>query len=324
MASRVTGLAREMAMAWLFGASMAYDAFMLGFRIPNLTRDLFAEGALSSAFVPTFTEYLARRSKEDAARLANLVATAIIIVVGTVCALGMILAPQLVDLLASGFRAVPGKFELAVEMTRIMFPFLLLVALAAQAMGVLNACNRFGVPAMSSTFFNIGSLAFGVSLGVGLGPWIGITRIEGMAIGVVIGGLLQLVYQLPSLRSLGFRFRPLIDWSDPGLRRILTLMGPAILGNAAVQINVMVNTNFASQIADPIRGFDGPVSWLSYAFRFMQLPLGVFGVAIGSATLPSISRSAALGDTDEFRRTVSNSLGTVFLLTLPSSIGLAV
>ena len=324
MASRVTGLAREMAMAWLFGASMAYDAFMLGFRIPNLTRDLFAEGALSSAFVPTFTEYLARRSKEEAARLANLVATAIIIVVGAVCALGMIFAPQLVDLLASGFRAVPGKFELAVEMTRIMFPFLLLVALAAQAMGVLNACNRFGVPAMSSTFFNIGSLLFGITLGVGLGPIVGITRIEGMAIGVVIGGLLQLVYQLPSLHRLGFRFRPMIDWSDPGLRRILTLMGPAILGNAAVQINVMVNTNFASQISDPVRGFDGPVSWLSYAFRFMQLPLGVFGVAIGSATLPSISRSAAVGDTDEFRHTVSNSLGTVFLLTLPSSIGLAV
>lgn len=324
MASRVTGLAREMAMAWLFGASMSYDAFMLGFRIPNLTRDLFAEGALSSAFVPTFTEYLAKRSKEDAARLANLVATAIILVVGTFCALGMIFAPQLVDLLASGFRAVPGKFELAVEMTRIMFPFLLLVALAAQAMGVLNACNRFGVPAMSSTFFNIGSVFFGITLGVVLGPYIGLDRIEGMAIGVVFGGLLQLLYQVPSLIGLGFSFKPLIDWSDPGLRRILALMGPAILGNAAVQINVMVTTNFASQINDPVRGFDGPVSWLSYAFRFMQLPLGVFGVAIGSATLPSISRSAAAGNMDEFRQTISNSLGTVFLLTLPSSIGLAV
>lgn len=311
-------------MAGLFGASMSYDAFMLGFRIPNLTRDLFAEGALSSAFVPTFTEYLSKRSKEDAARLANLVATAIVIVVGSFCALGIIFAPQLVDLLASGFRQVPGKFELAVEMTRIMFPFLLLVALAAQAMGVLNACNRFGVPAMSSTFFNLGSVGFGVLLGVILGPTLGITRIEGMAIGVVLGGLLQLAYQLPSLGRLGFRFRPSVDWSHPGLRRIMRLMGPAILGNAAVQINVMVNTNFASQIYDPVRGLDGPVSWLGYAFRFMQLPLGLFGVAIGSATLPSISRSAALGDVDEFRQTVSHSLGTVFLLTIPSSIGLVV
>jgi putative peptidoglycan lipid II flippase len=322
LASRVTGLLREKAMAWLFGGNMANDAFNLGFRIPNLTRDLFAEGALSSAFVPTFTEYLAKRSKEDAARLVNLVATAIVIVVGSLCALGIVFAPQLVNLLASGFHNEPGKFELAVEMTRIMFPFLLLVALAAQAMGVLNACNRFGIPAMSSTFFNIGSVASGLILGVVLGPRIGISRIEGMAIGAVFGGVFQLLYQLPSLRQLGFRFRPEIDWSDPGLRRIMRLMGPAILGNAAVQINVTVNTNFASHIVDAVRGMDGPVSWLQYAFRFMQLPLGLFGVAIGSATLPSISRSAAAGNVDEFRHTLSHSLGTVFLLTIPSSIGL--
>jgi putative peptidoglycan lipid II flippase len=322
--SRITGLVRESVMARLFGAGLIYDAFMLGFRIPNLTRDLFAEGALSSAFVPTFTEYLSTRSKEEAARLANLVATAIIIVVGGLCAAGMIFAPGLVRLLAPGYAAVPGKFELAVEMTRIMFPFLLLVALAAQAMGVLNASNRFGVPAMASTFFNIGSVGFGVAIGFGLGPVLHLSRIEGMAIGVVLGGALQLCWQLPSLHRLGFRFRPLLDWSDPGLKRILRLMVPAILGNAAVQINVMVNTNFASTLYDPHRGYDGPVSWLSYAFRFMQLPLGLFGVAMASATLPSISRSAAAGDLNEFRTTLSKSLGMVFLLTLPSSVGLVV
>jgi len=322
--SRITGLLRESVMARLFGAGLIYDAFMLGFRIPNLTRDLFAEGALSSAFVPTFTEYLSKRSKEEAARLANLVATALIIVVGAVCAAGMIFAPTLVHLLAPGFAAVPGKFELAVNMTRIMFPFLLLVALAAQAMGVLNACNKFGVPAMASTFFNIGSVGFGVVLGIWLGPLLHLSRIEGMAIGVVLGGALQLIWQLPALHRLGFRYRPALDWSDPGLRRILKLMVPAILGNAAVQINVMVNTNFASSINDPLRGLDGPVSWLSYAFRFMQLPLGLFGVAMASATLPSIARSAARGDMDEFRRTLSHSLGTVFLLTVPSSVGLIV
>jgi len=322
--SRVTGLLRESVMARLFGAGLIYDAFMLGFRIPNLTRDLFAEGALSSAFVPTFSEYLSQRSKEEAARLVNLVATALIIVVGAVCAAGMIFAPTLVQLLAPGFAAVPGKFELAVRMTRIMFPFLLLVALAAQAMGVLNACNRFGVPALASTFFNIGSVGFGVLLGIVMGPLLHLTRIEGMAIGVVLGGALQLLWQLPSLHRLGFRFHAALDWSDPGLRRILALMVPAILGNAAVQINVMVNTNFASSISDPIRGLDGPVSWLSYAFRFMQLPLGLFGVAMASATLPSIARSVARGDMDEFRRTLSNSLGTVFLLTIPSSVGLIV
>jgi putative peptidoglycan lipid II flippase len=322
--SRVTGLLRESVMARLFGAGLIYDAFMLGFRIPNLTRDLFAEGALSSAFVPTFAEYLSQRSKEEAARLANLVATALIIVVGVVCAAGMIFAPALVHLLAPGFAAVPGKFELAVRMTRIMFPFLLLVALAAQAMGVLNACNRFGVPAMASTFFNTGSVGFGIVLGIGMGPLLHLSRIEGMAIGVVLGGALQLVWQMPSLHRLGFRFRFAFEWSDPGLQRILRMMVPAILGNAAVQINVMVNTNFASSISDPVRGLDGPVSWLSYAFRFMQLPLGLFGVAMASATLPSISRSIARGEMDEFRRTLSNSLGTVFLLTVPSSVGLVV
>jgi len=324
LASRISGLVREIVMARLFGAGQAYDAFLLGFRIPNLTRDLFAEGALSSAFVPTFTHYLGSKSKQEAAALANLVATAIVIVVGGICALGMIFSPELVGLLAPGFAQVPGKFELAVTLTRIMFPFLLLVALAAQAMGMLNACDQFAVPALSSTFFNIGSVVFGVLLGYWAGPMLGFSTIVGMALGVVLGGALQLVWQLPSLYRAGLTPRPQLNWSHPGLQQILRLMGPAILGNAAVQINVMVNTNFASRIADPVTGPDGPVSWLGYAFRFMQLPLGLFGVAIASATLPSISLSASTGKIDEFRQTLSRSLGMVFLLTVPSSVGLAV
>jgi putative peptidoglycan lipid II flippase len=322
--SRISGLVRESLMARLFGAGLIYDAFVMGFRIPNLMRDLFAEGALSSAFVPVFSEYLASRSKEEAARLANLVGTALILIVGTVCTLGAIFAPAIVHFFAPGFAAVPGKFELAVAMTRIMFPFLLLVALAAQAMGILNALNRFGVPALASSFFNFGSILFGVILGIVLGPWLGISRIEGMAFGVVIGGALQLIWQLPSLHRLGFRFRPAFDWNHEGLRRILTMMGPAVLGSAAVQINVFISTYFASGIVDPKTGMDGPVSWLGYAFRFMQLPLGLFGVALGAATLPSISRSVAAGKMDEFRRTLSQSLGMVLLLTLPSSVGLVV
>jgi putative peptidoglycan lipid II flippase len=322
--SRVSGLVREMAMARLFGAGQAYDAFLLGFRIPNLTRDLFAEGALSSAFVPTFTQCLAAKGKRQAAELANLVATAIVVVVGLLCVAGVVFSPELVRLLAPGFAATPGKFELAVQMTRIMFPFLLLVALAAQAMGILNACNQFGVPALSSTFFNIGSVIFGLLLGFWAGPRIGLTPIQGMAIGIVLGGALQLVSQWPSLLRAGFGLRFRVDLHDPGLRQIVRMMGPAILGNAAVQINVMVNTNFASGIADPVRGLDGPVSWLAYAFRFMQLPLGLFGVAIASATLPAISRSAAANDMDQFRKTLARSLGLVFLLTVPSSVGLAV
>ena len=317
--SRVTGLVREIVMARLFGAGFVYDAFLLGFRIPNLTRDLFAEGALSSAFVPIFTQTLAHKGRKEAALLSNLVATALIIVVGLFCLLGIVFTPAWVDLLASGFHQVPGKFELAVKLTRIMFAFLLLVALAAQAMGVLNACNRFAVPALASTFFNIGSVTFGLILGYVAGPHLGVQPITGMAIGVVLGGALQLAWQLPSLGAEGFRFRPAIDWHHPMLRKIFSLMGPAILGNAAVQINVLVITNFASRIPG-----NGPVSWLGYSFRFLQLPLGLFGVAIASATLPAISRSAGIGDFDEFRRTLSKSLGMVFLLTLPSSVGLIV
>ncbi len=317
--SRVTGLVREIVMARLFGAGFVYDAFLLGFRIPNLTRDLFAEGALSSAFVPIFTQTLAHKGRKEAALLSNLVATALIIVVGLFCLFGIVFTPAWVNLLASGFHQVPGKFELAVKLTRIMFAFLLLVALAAQAMGVLNACNRFAVPALASTFFNIGSVTFGLILGYVLGPYLGLEPITGMAIGVVLGGALQLAWQLPALRAEGFRFRPAIDWNHPMLRKIFSLMGPAILGNAAVQINVLVITNFASRIPG-----NGPVSWLGYSFRFMQLPLGLFGVAIASATLPSISRSAGIGDFDEFRRTLSKSLGMVFLFTLPSAVGLIV
>lgn len=324
LASRVTGLAREVAFARLFGAGAANDAFNLAFRIPNLTRDLFAEGALSSAFVPTFVEYLAKRSRADAAYLANLVATAVIVIVGALCLLGMAFAPELVSILAPGFHNVPGKFEMAVRMTRIMFPFLLLVALAAQVMGVLNACNRFALPALSSSMFNVGSLVFGIFAGHVAGPRLGITPIEGMAWGVICGGALQLGAQIPSLVREGFVFRPAFDFDHAGLIHIAKLMGPAILGNAAVQINVMVNSNFASQIVDPVTGFNGPVSWLNCAFRFMQLPLGLFGVAIGGATLPAISRAAAHGDMDDFRRTLSRSLGLVFLLTIPSSAGLLV
>jgi len=323
--SRVTGLVREMVMARLFGAGAAYDAFLLGFRIPNLSRDLFAEGALSSAFVPVFTQHLATRGKREAAVLFNLVATALLLLVGSLCVVGIVFTPELVRLLAPGFERVPGKFDLAVELTRVMFPFLLLVALAAQCMGVLNACNYFGLPALSTVAFNVGSVSFGLLFGFTAARWLGVGLVQAMAWGVLFGGVAQLFSQVPALLREGFVFRPALNWSHAGLRQIFTLMGPAILGTAAVQINVMVNTNIASSITDAAgHVINGPVSWLGYAFRFMQLPLGIFGVAIASATLPSISRSVAVGRMDEFRGTISRSLGMVLLLTLPSSVGLAV
>ncbi len=323
--SRITGLVREVVMADRFGAGAQNDAYLLAFRIPNLTRDLFAEGALSAAFVPTFTQYLTTRGRKEAAELSNLVATAILLFVGAICVLGIVFSPQIVGIMAIGWaKNAPEKFQLAVLLTRIMFPFLLLISLAAQVMGVLNANNQFGIPALASTFFNIGSLVSGLALGFWMGPALGISPIEGMSYGVVIGGALQLAWQLPAMHKAGFSFRPRIDFAHPGLRHIFALMGPAILGSAAVQINVMVNSYLATTVVDPVSGPDGPVSWLSFAFRFMQLPLGLFGVAIASATLPSISRSASSGNLEEFRRTLSHSVGVVFLLTVPSSIGLIV
>jgi putative peptidoglycan lipid II flippase len=322
--SRITGLVRESVMSYLFGAgsSPVMDAFNLGFRIPNLTRDLFAEGALSSAFVPTFTKYLTTKGKDEARHLYNLVATALMLIVGAICLLGILFSTQLVELMASSYHQIPGKFELTVQMTRTMFPFLLLVALAAQAMGVLNACNLFGIPALSSVCFNVGSVVFGVVLGK---VFFGAEPILGMAWGVVIGGGLQLLSQAPSLIREGFRFSPALDFSHPGLRTILRLMGPAILGNASVQINVFVNTNFATGLLDAHgHPMNGPVTWLNAAFRFMQLPLGLFGVAIASATLPSISRSAATKNLEEFRHTIRHALSLVMVFTIPSAVGLAV
>lgn len=324
LTSRVSGLAREMVMANKFGAGFAYDVFLLGFRIPSMMRTLFAEGALSSALVPAFTSAISRGGREQAEELSNLVGTALFIIVGLICLAGMIFSPQLVWIIAPGYTEVPGKFQIAVHLTRIMFPFLLLVVLAAHLMGLLNSYDKFGVPAVASTFFNIGAIVFGLALGFGLGPHIGITPIEGMAYGVVLGGALQLAFQIPSARRLGFGFRFALNLSHPGLRQIFRLMGPAILGNAALQINVTVNTNFASRLSDPVRGLDGPVSWLGYAFRLMQFPLGLFGVAYASAMLPSVSRSAAVSDFEEFRTTVSRSLAMVFLLTIPSSVGLII
>src|SRR5947199_26510 len=265
-------------------------------------------------------------------RLANLVVNALAIVVGTITLAGIWLAPALVTAIAPGFADIPGKVELTVTLTRIMFPFLLLVALAAVAMGILNTRHIFGVPAAASAFFNLGSIVGGLGcaawlapgylsavLGRGPAPDAGlVTRaMTGMAIGTLAGGLLQLLAQVPSLWRVGFRYRPLLAGRDPGLRQVLRLMAPATLGAAAVQVNVFVNNNFASYLGN------GPVSWLNVAFRLMQLPIGLFGVAIGTVTLPLVSRHGARGDTRAFRTTVGQALELVALFCLPAAAGLA-
>lgn len=321
MSSRLLGLVREQVFAALFGASAQMDAFIAAFRAPNLLRDLFAEGALSTAFITTFSEKIAKGGDRDAWRLANKVATLAAVFMGAVTLLGIAAAPIITHLLASGFDAVPGKMELTIRLTRIMFPFIALVSLAALVMGMLNAKNVFGMPAMASTFFNIGSIVGGVAFARWLDPNFGskdygAASLVGMALGVLIGGLLQLVVQFPALRRVGFHFRPDFAWRDEGVRRILLLMGPAVIAASAVQVNVMVNGNFASHLGN------GPVSWLGYAFRLMQLPIGIFGVAIGTVTLPVVSRSAAANNMVEFRGILARGMRLAFLLTIPSTVGL--
>jgi putative peptidoglycan lipid II flippase len=314
MCSRLLGLVREQIFAALFGGGMAMDAFTAAFRIPNLLRDLFAEGALSTAFVTTFSKTIARGSDEDAWRLANKVATMTASLLGVLCVVGMVFSPQLVALLAPGFD--PEKAALTAQLTRIMFPFILLVSLAALVMGMLNAKNRFGMPAMASSFFNIGSIVGGVVLGFWIDPHFGPRALIGLAFATLIGGGLQLAVQLPSLARLGYRFRPDIHWRDPGVKAILLLMGPAVIAASTTQVNVLVNSMFASTLGD------GAIFSLAIAFRLMQLPLGLFGVALGTVTLPLLSRLVVAGKTPEFRSELARAIRWGLLLTLPSMLGL--
>lgn len=335
MGSRIMGLVRDQLFAYFFGAGFLKDAFLVGFRIPNMLRDLFAEGALSAAFIKTFTDYLegegaTPEEREEAAwRLASMVMNVLAVVLSAVVLVGIIFSPQIVALMAPGFSE--DKARLASLLTRIMFPFILFVALAAVAMGVLNTKGRFGIPASASTAFNIGSIIFGLSFAYWLsgGGWNRFFAqnvvpdapsqwaITGMAIGTLLGGALQFLLQVPSLRRVGFRFRAVISFRDEGVRRVMRLMAPAVIGTAATQVNVFVNTFYAS-------GINGGPSWLDFSFRLMQLPIGIFGVAIGMAATPTVSRYAARGDIKSFRRTLSSSISLVFLLTLPSACGLIV
>ncbi len=314
MCSRVLGLVRELVFAALFGANAATDAFTTAFRAPNLLRDLFAEGALSTAFVTTFSKKIQTEGDQSAWCLASKVATLTTVFMSAVTLLGVLFAPYLIGLLAPGFN--PAKAELTILLTRIMFPFILLVSLAALVMGMLNAKNVFGMPAMASSFFNLGSIIGGVGIGYLLDPTFGTQSLIGLAIGTLVGGFLQFAVQLPSLRKVGFRFTPDFRWRDEGVRTVLLLMGPAVIAASAVQVNVMVNTIFASFLQD------GSQTWLNYAFRLMQLPLGLFGVAVGTVTLPVLSRIAATGARGEFAGTLAKSLRLALLMTVPAAAGL--
>jgi putative peptidoglycan lipid II flippase len=338
MGSRLLGVAREVVLARLFGASAgpAMDAFNVAFRVPNLVRDLFAEGAMTAAFVPTFTRTLNGRGREAAWRLGNLVINALLVVTTILAVLGIIFAEPITRLIAagdlvsslwpaiglggsvpptSGFDSVAGKLQLTTQLTQIMMPFLTTIAIAVAMMGMLNSLHRFFIPALSPAMFNVVTIISAFTL-VPLMPRVGLPEIAGIAIATVLGGIGQIAVQWPSLRREGFRYRPVLDFGDADVREILRLMGPGTLGLAAVQINVLVNTSLASTQQE------GAVSWLQFAFRLMYLPIGLFGVSIATAALPDLSKQAAAADKAAMRGTISSALRMMLMLNVPATIGL--
>ena len=317
MTSRILGVVREQVLAALFGAGNAMDAYNVAYRIPNLVRDLFAEGAMSSAFVPTFTRHLAQAGKPSAWRLANNVINGLIVITGLLVVIGIIFAEPLVGLFAGAYRAVPGKMELTVFLTRLMLPFLTFVAVAAACMGMLNSLHRFFIPALSPAMYNVATITCALLL-VPLMPALGFPPIAGIAVGSLVGGAAQLALQWPVLRREGYAYTPTLDWHDESLRRVLILMGPGTLGLAATQVNVFVNTVLATGEGT------GAVSWLNYAFRLMYLPIGLFGISIATATLPAVSRHAAENDDAGVRKTVADGLSLMLMLNVPATVGLMV
>ncbi len=320
--SRIGGLVREQVFAFLFGASDVADAFNIAFRIPNLLRDLFAEGAMSAAFVPTFTRALSV-NRENSFRLLLAVLWALFVFVSLLSLAGIFFAPELVNLYAGHFKNVPGKFEMTVALTRWMFPFFPLVAMAAVVMGSLNALGFFFLPAFAPTLFNVASILAGLCGAPLLTRYTEIHPIYAMAWGVVLGGFLQFFVQWQKMRKLGLTLRNHSDlevWTKPwrvsGLREVIGLLIPGTVGLAATQLNILINSIYATQQGT------GAVSYLNYAFRFMQFPIGIFGVSIASATLPQVTRALAKSDFQEARWKIQSSLRMSFAVNFPAAAGL--
>ena len=323
MASRILGLARDQVLAYYFGAGNAMDAYRVAFKIPNLLRDLFAEGAMSAAFVPTFTRHVADSGRESGWRLGNHVINALVVVTGILVVLGIVFAGPLVTALAGDYAGVTlpdgtNKLDLTITLARIMLPTLTLIAAAAALMGMLNSLRHFFIPALSPAMFNVVTIVMAVAL-IPLAPSLGLEQpILIIAAATVLGGVAQLAMQWPTLRREGFTYRPTLDFRDPGLRRVLMLMGPGTIGLAATQLNVAVNMFLAT------REGVGAVSWLEYAFRIMYLPIGLFGVSIATAVLPAVSRHVVAKDTIASRTTIADGLALMLTMNVPATVGLMV
>jgi putative peptidoglycan lipid II flippase len=313
MVSRVLGYLRDFLIARLFGASLATDAFFVAFKIPNLLRRMFAEGAFSQAFVPVLSGYKNRDGVEETRALIDRVTTLLFLALVIVAALGMALAPIIVYLTAPGFAADPQKFQLTVTMLRITFPYIAFISLVALAAGILNTWNRFSVPAITPALLNLSFIFAALFFADRFAQPVMV-----LAWAVFVGGALQLAFQVPFLVRLGLMPRWRLDWKHPGVRRILTLMAPAAFGVSVSQVSLLINQIFASFL------ITGSISWLYYADRLMELPAGVLGVALGTILLPSLSKYHAAGNEAEYSRLLDWGLRMTFLLALPSAVALAV
>ena len=311
--SRILGLIRDMFIANFFGSGMSADAFFVAFRIPNLLRRLFAEGSLTVSFIPVFTEYLQNKSREEAFLLARVVLTFLVCIVTAITILGIILSPLIVKVIAPGFGGMGEKYALTVLLTRIMFPYIFLVSLLALFMGILNSLKHFSAPAIAPIFLNLSMIAVLIFIV----PYMKTPTI-GVAIGVIVGGVIQMALQIPFLMNKGLSFAPKWNIRHPALKKIGMLMFPTIFGSAIYQINQLIGTLLASLLRE------GSVSYLYYADRLVQFPLGVFAIAISTAVLPSLSREAAEGDIYRLKQTLSHALRLTMFITIPAMAGLIV
>ncbi|MCD4864935.1 murein biosynthesis integral membrane protein MurJ [Pseudomonas sp. PLB05] len=312
MLSRVLGFVRDTIVARTFGAGMATDAFFVAFKLPNLLRRIFAEGAFSQAFVPILAEYKAQQGEEATRTFLAYVSGLLTLVLAVVTVLGMLAAPLVIWITAPGFADTPEKFALTSDLLRVTFPYILLISLASLAGAVLNTWNRFSVPAFVPTLLNISMIIFALFLTPYFDP-----PIMALAWATLVGGLAQFLYQLPHLRRIGMLVLPRLNLRDAGVWRVMKQMGPAILGVSVSQISLIINTIFASFLAA------GSVSWMYYADRLMELPSGVLGVALGTILLPALSRTYAKADRQEYSRLLDWGLRLCFLLVLPCSAALA-
>lgn len=317
--SRVLGLVRDQVFAYFFGASAMAEAFIVAFRIPNLLRDLFAEGALSQAYVPVLTHKIVQKGEAAAWRLASMVLNWQVLILAPITILGMIYAPNVVDAIAGGTDGFTGeKLDMTIQLTRIMFPFIVLVSVAAVFMGTLNARHVFFIPASASSMFNITSILTGVIVGYFVDPQFGPNAIIGWAIGTLAGGFMQMAIQVPSLLKEGFRYQPLFFVRDSGIDQVLSRALPGIIAASAVEVNVLVTTYFASHLDE------GSVAWLNYSLRLAYLPIGLFGVGIATAALPSLSRSASEKNVEQFRMQFNHSFRLAMCFAIPSAIGMVI